>query len=101
MTMLIVVIVAAVLLSIGITAAITAVLTRFFGSTFAAALVGGLTLPVLLICEGVYDLSNLEVDSPPPGMLLLGGLTILFAATPFTLLTSFRVVRWQRRRKGS
>lgn len=100
MVTLIGVLAAAVLISIGITATITAVLSRFLRSPSAAALVGGLTLPLLACGWGVYDMNNLAVDSPPPGMLLLGGLSIILAVTPVTLLTGFRVARGKHRRNG-
>ena len=101
MVTLIGVLAAAVLISIGITAMITAVLSRFLSSPSAAALVGGLTLPLLACGWGIHDMNNLAVDSQPPDMLLLSGLSIILAVTPFTLLTDFRVARGQHRRDGS
>jgi hypothetical protein len=89
------------LISIGLTATITAMLSRFLGSPSAAALIGGLTSPLLACGWGAYGLNNLEVDSAPPGMLLRGGLTIILAMRPFTLLTGFRVPRRQHLRNGS
>ena len=52
-------------------------------------------MPLLICGWGIYDMSNIEVDSPPPGFLLEGGLLLLAIVTPSTLLTGFRVARGQ------
>ena len=76
----------------------TATLTRFLESNTAIVVGGGLLVPALLAVWGFYDLAfNLEVDSPPPGMLLIGGAIMLAITVPFTLLASLLTVWYGRR----
>ena len=77
-----------------LTVAATAGLLHVCRSNRSAAWMGGLFVPVLGTVLGFYDVFlNLEVDSPPPGMLLIGGLMVLVVLTPVTLIISFATAR--------
>lgn len=94
--------IAVVLLAVvGLTALITLVLARVFSSSFQLGLLAGLFLPTLGCLYVLFDLATLEVDSPPPGALLIGVVTLLLIVTPFSLLTGFCVARFRKRRDGS
>ena len=84
-----------------LTAAITGALCWLGRSRGVATALGGLTLPALLCAYGIYDLNNLEVDSPPPGMLIIGGMIALAGIGMITLTIGFLVSRAMHRGKVS
>ena len=71
----------------------TAAIYRFSKSLKSAMLLGGISVPTLLFMSLVYDLSTLEVDSPPPGMIIIGGLIGLAIVTSITMIVSFLTSR--------
>lgn len=77
-----------VVICIGITAALTAVLNRIMKSRKGAAILGALALPSIVALYGIYDLGNMDVDDPAPGMLLTGGLVIVGLVALVTAATA-------------
>jgi hypothetical protein len=57
-----------------------------------AILAGGLAVPWLFLLGLVYWLITMEVDDPPPGMVILGSLVAISITAPLTLLVSFITV---------
>ncbi len=57
-------------------------------------------MPLLFIGIVIFDMCNLEVDSPPPGMLLFGYLVVIAILTPFTIITGFRIARAHHQSDG-
>jgi len=84
-----------------LTAAITVLLIRIFGASGSVTLGAGLALPILAGLWGLYDvfIADLEAEDLPPGLLLEAGLMMVFAMTPFTLLTSMLTVSIYNRRR--
>lgn len=84
---------------IGLSVAVTATLVRIGFKPATAAKFAGLGVPLLLFGYGFIDfVINQEVDDPPPGMVLQGGLILALIAIPLALLSSFGLVWWLKRR---
>lgn len=77
-----------------VTAATVVLVRRMRGSDKLALALGGLFFPVFVLIVGSIDVfHDQEVDGPPPGMVLLGLLSMCALATPITFLVSFLLVR--------
>ncbi|WP_114226469.1 MULTISPECIES: hypothetical protein [Sphingomonas] len=91
----------AVAIILNVTATLT--LRRFLQSAFAITVFGGMLIPAMVGLLGLYELSDMQVDSPPPGALLIGGAIMIAILTPCTLLiswaTNWAANRWQRSRR--
>ena len=77
-----------VVICAGITAALTAVLNRMIKSRKGAAILGALALPSIVALYGIYDLGNMDVDDPAPGMLITGGLVTIGVVALVTAATA-------------
>ena len=84
------------LLTVGATLA----LCHVFGERRSAALLGGLLVPVLLSLWCLFDFLyyGLDVDGPPPGMLLIGGLIMVPLVTVCSILVSIVTARIYKKR---
>lgn len=71
-----------------LTALITVALSRVLSSRKSVALTGGLALPSIAVIYAIYDLGNMAVDDPPPGMLLVGSLMIIGLLVVITVPTA-------------
>jgi hypothetical protein len=76
-------------------AALSRVLT---GSNGLSRALGTLVIPSLIVGALVYWLITMEVDDAPPGMLIMGNLTLLAVVTPITFLASHFTVQFLARR---
>lgn len=83
--------------SIG-TVAIAYVLSRRFGHKSSVILTSGFAAPVAIVVAAIFFITMMdEPDGPPPGMVLLGNLTISAILAPITSLVSWLTVRIARR----
>lgn len=79
----------AVVATVGVT-----LLARFITKRARLSIVlGGLALPAFTLLGLLYWLLTLEVDDPPPGIVIVGNLLIIGVISFITLLTSYLTVR--------
>jgi len=96
--------IATALLTIGIVASLlaalcTAIIGRFSRRAIHAAAIGSLIVPLgFCIAAAVATAATMEVDGPPPGMVLGGILTLTAMMLPCTTAASFLTIRFMRRR---
>ena len=96
-TMTLTVLPVSALLAFALTAAAAYFLGRRLKRRVPAILVAGLALPLTIIFAALYAVSTDEPDGPPPGMVLLGALSVAALTTPVTLILSGIAVRFARR----
>ena len=58
-----------------------------------AIVIGGLALPLLVLCGLVYWLLTMAVDDPPPGLVIMGNLITAGVTAPIGFLASYIAVR--------
>ena len=76
-----------------VTAGCAAIVRRVTNKNPVAILVGGLTVPSILLLGLIHWLITMEVDDAPPAMVILGSLVAVGITAPLTLLVSFITVR--------
>jgi len=80
-----------------VTVAIAYFLGRRLKQQLLAILIAGFALPVAMMLSALYAVSTDQPDGPPPGMMLLGALSVVAVVTPITLILSGLAVRRARR----
>ncbi|MES2288671.1 MAG: hypothetical protein V4530_02955 [Pseudomonadota bacterium] len=79
------------------TAAIAYFLGRRLKDRVPAILIAGLALPVTIMIAAYYGVTTDDPEGPPPGMVLMGALSVAAIAAPITLIVSGLAVRYARR----
>lgn len=81
-----------------VASAITAVCRLLTKSDALSVTLGTLTMPALIFAALVYWVITMEADDAPPGMVLIGNMTVIAVVTPIALLASRLTTRLLSRR---